>query len=181
MKIKKKNYGTVLITGISASGKSTLGIRLKEDLAKNGITNIRLLDGEDIRDTLKAKGKEYGFSNHDRHEVIKEITQLAVDCNNEGIGCIICSICHEKATREHMHDVIQNVMEVYLNYPVDSCAKRDRKGTYEKAFIGLYDNFIGVTEPYQVSNQVDLILNTGENSEDECAASLIKKALEFFS
>ena len=74
-----------------------------------------------------------------------------------------------------------DVMEVYLECPVQICAQRDYKGNYEKAYKGLYDSFIGVTEPYQMSANVDLILRTGENSIEECSNILFDCVTKFLT
>lgn len=70
---------TIFITGISASGKSTLGKRLKEDLVKSGIDNVRLLDGEIIREQLAKRGKDFGYSTDERNKVALEIAHIAYE------------------------------------------------------------------------------------------------------
>jgi adenylylsulfate kinase-like enzyme len=70
-------------------------------------------------------------------------------------------------------------MEVYLDCPVSICAQRDYKGNYAKAFQGLYENFIGVTEPYQLSEHVDLTLYTGRDSLDRCSSILYSSVIDF--
>lgn len=166
--------GTIFITGISASGKSTMGKRLRDNMVKNGINNVMLLDGEDIRGQLEKRGKHYGYSDDDRTTVALQIARLALEYNQKGIICIICSICHIRKIREEMRSIIENVMEVHLDCSVDICAKRDYKGNYSKAFRGLYDNFVGVTEPYQESGHVELNLHTGIDSIEECSRILFE-------
>ncbi|NQU95462.1 MAG: adenylyl-sulfate kinase [Candidatus Omnitrophica bacterium] len=171
--------GTIFITGISVSGKSTLGRRLKEDLLNYGLDNVKLLDGEAVREQLEKRGKYYEYSTEDRNKVAMEIAHIALEYNMEGINCIACSICHKKKTREQMRAVIGNFMEVYLDCPVSVCAKRDYKGQYVKALQGAYKNFVGITEAYQISDHVELILNTSENTVEECLRVLSAKAKNF--
>lgn len=171
--------GTIFITGISISGKSTLGRCLKENLIKSGIDNVLLLDGEEIREQLAKRGKHYGYSTEERNKVALEIAHMAMEYNRKGIVCVICSICHLKEIRKQMRSIIGNVMEVYLDCPVSICAQRDYKGHYTKAFKGLYDNFVGVTEPYQVSEHIELIIHTDKNSINECTEILFQKVKDF--
>lgn len=171
--------GTIFITGISASGKSTLGKYLKEDLEKSGINNAKLLDGEEIRKQLAKRGKRYGYSTQERNAAALEFAHMALEYNRQGVICILCSICHVKEIREQMRAIIGNFMEVYLDCPVSICAKRDYKGQYAKAFQGLYDNFIGVTEPYQKSDHVELALHTGIDSIEQCSRILLESVLAF--
>jgi adenylylsulfate kinase len=170
---------TILITGISASGKTTLGIGLKEALLGDGIGNVKLLDGEDVREELKKRGKNFGRSTKERNKVAMEIAGMALEYNKAGMVCVISSICHKRETRKQMRSLIGNVMEVYLECSVDVCARRDHKDNYTKAFRGQYDTFIGVTEPYEVSDNAELILYTGKNTIDECLSVLFKKTKIF--
>ncbi|MFH1581676.1 MAG: adenylyl-sulfate kinase [Pseudomonadota bacterium] len=171
--------GTIFITGISASGKSTLGGRLHEGLTGLGRKNIKLLDGEDVRAELAKRGKYYGYSPEDRRQVSLQIAELALEYNQQGISCIVCSICHRRELRKEMRAIIGNVMEVYLDCSVDVCAKRDYKGNYAKAFQGLCDNFVGVSEPYQASDQVELVLYTGRDPIEKCSGILLAAAVKF--
>ena len=171
--------GTILITGISASGKSTLGRSLFDDLLRNGFKKVELVDGEAFRERLKALGKEYGYSTEDRNAVLQETTSFAIERNNLGYVCIVCTIAHVRSTRERIRERIGNFMEVYLDCPVEACAERDQKGQYSKAFAGLSDNFVGVTEPYQRSDEVELTLDTYRESVEECSAILLRKTLSF--
>ena len=84
-----------------------------------------------------------------------------------------------RAEREEIRRIMGNIMEVYLDCPVNICAERDYKGHYAKAFKGLYDNFIGVTEPYQISDHVELVLYTGRDTINDCADILLEKTKKF--
>jgi len=172
---------TIFITGIPASGKSTLGKRLEEDLLKNGIENVKLLDGEEIRASLAKRGKHYGYSTDERNAVALEIAHIASEYSRKGIICIVCSICHLREIRQKMRKIMGNVMEVYLDCPVSVCARRDYKGHYAKAFRGLYENFIGVTEPYQESGHVQAVLHTGIDSIEKCSKDLLESVIAFLS
>jgi adenylylsulfate kinase-like enzyme len=171
--------GTIFITGISASGKSTLGKRLQEDLLKSGVSDVKLLDGEEMRKSLQKRGRYYGYSTDERNKIALKFAQIASEYNKQGFICVLCSICHIEKIRQQMRAIIGNVMEVYLDCPVSVCAKRDYKGNYDKAFKGLYSNFIGVTEPYQKSDKVELCLNTEKNSVEESAQLLFKSTVSF--
>lgn len=173
------NPGTIFITGISASGKSTLGATLRNNLVNQDINNVKLLDGDEIRKELTARGKEFGYTVQERNRLAIEIAHMALDYNREGIICIVSSICHVKTIRKKMRGIVGNIIEVYLNCPVHICAARDYKGNYEKAFKGLHENFIGVTEPYQVSDSVELVLHTGKDNIDNCSKVLLDTTMTF--
>lgn len=168
--------GTIWITGLSASGKTTLGLQLREALVSEGIRNVELLDGEELR---KSLGKSYGFSTEDRNAFALDIGQLAQECNEGGNIAIVCAISHVREIRLKIRKQIARFTEVYLNCPVEVCARRDYKGQYRKAFSGIYDNFIGVTEPYQLSDQPDLTLDTANGTKEHCSKVLLAHVLAF--
>lgn len=168
--------GTIWITGLSASGKTTFGLQLREALISEGIRNVELLDGEELR---KSLGKSYGFSTEERSAFALDIGQLAQECNERGNIAIVCAISHVREIRLKIRKQIARFTEVYLSCPVEVCAGRDYKGHYRKAFSGVYDNFIGVTEPYQLSDQPDLILDTANGTKEHCSKVLLEHVLAF--
>ncbi len=173
------NIGTIFITGISAAGKTTLSKCLERDLVNEGVENVILLDGEGLRQELRQSGRIIGFSTEDRNNFSIEIARKAFDYNSNGKICIVCTISHVKNIREKMRAIIGNIMEVYLDCPVDVCSKRDYKGNYQKAYDGLYDCFVGVTDEYQVSDKPELILKTGVERVEESSKILLKEAMNF--
>ena len=177
----KRKTGTIFITGISASGKSTLGRRLFEKMKEKSIENVRLIDGEEVRAELEKRGVHCGYDNKGRTKAALEMAKICHEYNEQGFICILCSICHRTKLRDEMRGKIKNVMEVYLECPVKICAQRDYKGNYEKAYKGLYVSFIGVTEPYQMSANVDLILHTGENSIEGCSNILFDSVTKYLT
>lgn len=173
------NAGTILITGITASGKTTLGKQLFQNLVKAGIQKVKLLDGEEIRVELKKKGLNLGYSIEDRNTLVQEYAKIAQDYNVKGDTVIICTIASTKECRNAARKQLGNFMEVYLDCPVNECAKRDYKGHYKKALNGEYKTFIGVTDPYEISENPEVILRTGEMSIDQCSDILYEKVIAF--
>lgn len=179
MNVNTRRCATIFITGLSASGKSTLGAKLYDNLINNGITNVVLLDGEEVRKRLEKANKKFGYSTEDRNAYSMELANMALKHNQDGQICIICAISHVKETRLKVRNQIGAFMEVYLSCPVEVCANRDYKGNYQKAYNGLHDNFIGVTEPYQTSDHPELVLHTGEEGIDNCSEILLQQVIEF--
>ena len=142
-----------------------------------GIHNVELLDGDETRKRLP---QTYGYSNEDRKTVGLLVSKLANECNKRGNIAIVCAISHVKQTRAQIREHLEpDFMEVYLDCPVEVCADRDIKGHYQKALAGEYENFIGVTEPYQVSDHPDLIIDTATDPVDRCVEILLNRSLQF--
>lgn len=177
MKTLKKNSsfspGTIWITGLSASGKTTLGKRLRTDLLSSGV-EVVLLDGEEVR----ARIQNFGYSLEERNKVAFKIAELALEYNKSGKMVIVNAITHQRETRAKIREYLGRYMEVYLRCPVEVCAARDYKGNYQRALAGELDNFIGITFPYEESTP-ELVLDTHRKSVEECSAILLAHALKF--
>ena len=170
--------GTIWITGLSASGKTTLGKILFENLNQIGIKNVLLFDGEELR---KNFDRSYGHSLEERYEVLAKIIQIALECNENDNISIVCTISHKVDMREIARKEIKDFMEVCLKCPLDVCANRDYKGNYEKALEDRSEFFAGITEPYQISDNPELILDTASLSIEECSEILLEHVLIFLN
>ena len=168
--------GTIWITGLSASGKTTLGQRLQEDLLSRGIEEVVLLDGEVIRERIKS----FGYSPEKRNEVVFKVAELALEYNRQGKIVVVAAITHQRETRANVRKYLDRYMEAYLKCPVEVCAARDYKGNYQKAFSGELDNFVGVTFPYEESDP-ELVLDTYKKSIEECSKELLSHTLDFIN
>ena len=171
------NVGTIWITGVTASGKTTLGEKLYEHfVGLYSKKNVEFMDGERFR---KHLDKEYGFSTEDRFEVIKEIVPVVVDFIHQNKIVIVSTISHKRQMRDFSRNRLSNFMEVYLKCPAEVCAKRDYKDHYRRAYAEEYEMFVGVTEPYEESELPELVLETGTQSMEQCSQILIDKATQF--
>jgi len=168
--------GTIWITGLSASGKSTLGGKLFNDLKAIGVTNVKFLDGESIR---KEYGDTFGHVTNERNAILERTIQIARECNDNGIIAIVSAISHKRAIRQKARDTITNFMEVFLDCPLGVCIERDYKGHYQKALNGGYENFIGITESYETSDSPELVINTKSLTIVECQKLLLDEVVRF--
>jgi adenylylsulfate kinase-like enzyme len=162
---------TIWFTGLSASGKSTLSEGLYNDLQELGVTNVELLDGESVRDMLKNNS----FDKSNREKIGIQKARIALELNKQGKIVLVSGIAHKKRWRKDIRKMIDNYFEVYLDCDVKECSKRDYKGNYDKAFSGKLENFIGVSEQYEGSDEYDLVLHTGRDSIETCSSLLLEK------
>ena len=55
----------------------------------------------------------------------------------------------------------QRFHEIYLSASIEVCEGRDPKGHYKKARLGEIPDFTGVSAPYEVPENPELIIDTG--------------------
>ena len=151
--------GKVLwLTGLSGSGKSTLAIQLERKLFEAGFFS-NVLDGDNIRTGIN---NNLGFSEAERMENIRRISEVARLFLDTGIICINAFISPKRAMRDMARSIVGpgDFIEIYVNAPLDICESRDVKGLYQKARQGMIKGFTGIDDPYEPPFAPDLEIRT---------------------
>lgn len=166
---------TLWLTGLSASGKSTLAFALEHKLISEGKAAY-VLDGDNVRHGLN---RDLGFSAKDRSENIRRIAEVAKLMNDAGLIVITAFISPFQADRAMARDIIgeKYFKEVYVSTPIAVCEQRDPKHLYERARKGEVAEFTGITSPYEAPIEAALVIDTSILTQDESVqrlASLLK-------
>jgi sulfate adenylyltransferase len=176
---RHKQGFTVFFTGLSGAGKSTIANALMVKLMEIGGRSVTLLDGDIVRRHLSS---ELGFSKEHRNINILRIGFVASEITKNG-GIAICApIAPYAATRQEVRKMIAAVggfIEVYVATSLEVCETRDRKGLYAKARAGIIKEFTGISDPYEVPENPEMIIDTIECSADEAALRIILKLESF--
>jgi len=161
------------MTGLSGSGKTTIGLALEKELFKRGFL-IMLLDGDLVRTGINNNLK---FSVEDRRENIRRIAEISKLFVNCGIVTINCFISPTDEIRSMAKSIIgeDDFLEVFVSAPLDVCETRDVKGLYAKARKGEILEFTGISSPFDIPADPDLIIKTDCLSVKES----VKYALDF--
>lgn len=166
---------TVFFTGLSGSGKSTIANALMVKLMEIGGRHVSLLDGDIVRKNLSS---ELGFSKEHRDLNIRRIGYVASEITKNG-GIAICApIAPYAATRRIVRETISPVggfVEVHVATPVEVCEQRDRKGLYAKARAGIIKEFTGISDPYEVPENPEIVVDTTDISPDLAAHRILVK------
>ena len=163
---------TLFFTGLSGSGKSTVAKALADALAQDGRRRLSLLDGDEIRRLLSAG---LGFSRADRDLNIRRIGFVAAEVTRHG-GLAICApIAPFAQVRDEVRSGVSEVGDfvlVHISTPLEECERRDRKGLYAKARKGLIAEFTGISSPYEVPTDADLVIDTSRVSVPDAVAQV---------
>jgi adenylylsulfate kinase len=162
----------VWLTGLSASGKSTLARRAEQLLLERGAI-VYVLDGDNIRFGLN---KDLGFSPADRTENIRRIGEVAKLFADACVVTLTAFISPYRADRDAVRALMpaDTFIECYASASVETCEARDPKGLYKKARAGQIPEFTGISAPYEEPLTPELVLETGSQTVDESALALIK-------
>jgi adenylylsulfate kinase len=163
---KSQKAYVVWFTGLSGSGKSTLANALDCSLYDQGL-HTYVLDGDNLRHGLN---RDLAFSEADRQENIRRVGEVAKLFTDSGLIVLAAFISPFDSDRSLIKTLIgeENIIEVYLDTPLNICEKRDPKGLYKMARNGQIKSFTGIDSPYEVPKSADIVLNTEVLSEQEC-------------
>ncbi len=162
---------TLWMTGLSGSGKSTIGFALEKRLMDMGRLCF-VLDGDNVRHGLC---KDLGFGPDDRKENIRRVAEVARLMNEAGLTVIAAFISPFRADRAAAREIIGAACfrEVFVDTPIDICEQRDPKGLYKRARAGEIPQFTGVDSPFEVPENPEIHIYTHDKSVSEIVDRLV--------
>jgi sulfate adenylyltransferase len=164
---------TVFFTGLSGAGKSTIASILLTKLLEEGGRPVTVLDGDVVRKHLSS---ELGFSKEHRDINIRRIGWVASEITKNG-GIAICApIAPYEMVRQEVRAMVEPLggfILVHVATPIDVCELRDRKGLYAKARAGIVKEFTGVSDPYEVPDHAEVVIDTSNVTAEAAAQHVI--------
>jgi adenylylsulfate kinase len=154
----------IWLTGLSAAGKTTIANTLLEKF-KDLQVMPELLDGDEIR---KLTG-ETGFDEASRIRHNLRVGQMASALEKEGKIVIVALISPYAEIRKQVRDMCSHFIEVYVATDLEICIQRDPKGLYKKALAGELKLFTGISAPYEIPRNPEIILDTKYQTVEESA------------
>jgi adenylylsulfate kinase len=163
----------IWITGLSASGKSTVAAELERRLFNDKI-NTFVLDGDNVRHGLC---KDLGFTAEDRKENLRRVGEVAKLLVDAGVLTIAAFISPYAAERNNIRALFntddEEFIEIFLKCDLAVCEERDPKGLYKKARKGEIPFFTGISDPYEVPETPEMVIETDRLAIDESVKKII--------
>ncbi|MGB1815029.1 MAG: sulfate adenylyltransferase subunit CysN [Rubripirellula sp.] len=163
---------TVLLTGLTGSGKTSICQAVERKLFEQGRA-VAMIDGEKVRGGLT---RDLGYTADDRSENLRRSGHLAHILNDAGLICLASFVAPSEDVRQKVGTLIgeDRFLVVHVATSLEVCRERDTKGQYKLADEGELPNFPGVTAKYEAPPNPDLTLNTADQSIDACADAVIE-------
>ena len=162
---------TVLFTGLTGSGKTTLARAVERRLFDMGRA-VTVLDGQSLRLGIS---RDLGFSAEERSENLRRGVEVARILNDAGLVCLAAFVAPDESVRQKAAERVGRgrFIVVHLSAPVEACRKRDTDGTYARADAGEIANFPGVSAAYDAPAAADLVLPTHEWPIGKCVDAVV--------
>ncbi|SDS85317.1 adenylylsulfate kinase /sulfate adenylyltransferase subunit 1 [Halopseudomonas xinjiangensis] len=158
---------TVLFTGLSGSGKSTIAYAVERKLFDQGRA-CYVLDGKAMRQDL-SKGLAQDAAG--RAENLHKGVRIARQLNEAGLIALGAFVAPTKESRDTARHILgERCLLVHLDAPLDVCQTRDPSGLYAANVEGTIP---GVSYPYEAPENADLVINTADMDLESCVDKVI--------
>ncbi|WP_322989750.1 sulfate adenylyltransferase subunit CysN [Hoeflea sp.] len=170
--LKHQKPAVLWFTGLSGSGKSTIANLVEKQLHALG-HHTMTLDGDNVRHGLN---RDLGFTEADRVENIRRVAEVARLMSDAGLIVLVSFISPFRSERLMAREMMASgeFLEIFVDTPIEECARRDPKGLYKKAMAGNLANFTGISSPYEAPEQPDIHLKTVEQNAEALAISVVE-------
>ena len=168
------NRGTSLdapvlwFTGLSGSGKSTIAVRVHEELVRRGV-DVEYIDGDALREVFPNTG----FTRAEREEHLRRTGYMASRLAAHGVTVVASFVSPYRESRDFIRKLCPSFAEIYVATPLEECERRDVKGLYARARRGELRNFTGIDDPYELPEHPELTLDTRTLSVEQSVARVL--------
>ncbi len=162
--MKSRQGFAVWITGIPASGKSSIARELAQKLRNLGAV-VAVLESDELRKILTPHAT---YSSEERDRFYQTLAQLGELLTRNGINVVFDATANKRGYRDGARFLIPRFLETYVQCPVDVCMRRDPKGIYSRAKAGDTATVPGIQAPYEPPLNPELTLD-GQGSPERSA------------
>lgn len=164
----------IWLTGIPASGKTTLATHLQQRLESMGLP-VENLDSDEVRANLSPN---LGYSEPARDENTRRLAWLASRLAVHGVSVIVAAVSPRQAYRARARAWCERFVEVHVDAPLEVCRQRDPKGLYARAARGEVSDIAGLHQPYEAPADPEVWVKTAQVSVDEAIDAIMQRLAE---
>lgn len=164
----------IWITGLPASGKSTIARALKPQLEATGL-NVEVLESDEVRRVLTP---EATYSQAERDLFYRALALMGAKLVEHGVTVIFDATATKRAYRDFARNLIPRFIEVAVECPLEICMERDYKGTYQRGQRRESSTVPGLQEPYETPVNPDLVIDTTEVHASAAAENILALVME---
>jgi adenylylsulfate kinase len=159
----------IWITGLPASGKSTITEALRPRLEQAGL-RVEVLESDVVRQVLTPSPS---YSDKERDLFYRAMAFAGSRLVANGVAVIFDATATKRAYREYARQLIARFIEVAVECPLDVCMVRDKKGTYRKGLAGQSKTVPGLDSPYEASVAPDVRIDSEHMTAESAVESIL--------
>ena len=165
----KSQAFAVWVTGLPASGKSTVARALAAQLDALGIQSA-VLESDVLRPVFTPDAR---YQPEDRDAFYRQIAYVGALLTRHGVPVIFDATANLRSYRDHAREQIPQFLEVYVACPIEVCMARDPKGIYRKAQAGSATSVPGLQSPYEAPEHPDVVVRGDREPAEEAASRIV--------
>jgi adenylylsulfate kinase len=165
----------VWLTGLPASGKSTLANLLAQEIDALGLP-VQVLDSDELRQVLTPQPT---YRPEERKWFYDSLAYIGKLLAQNGVHVIFAATAHRRDYRQRARRYFPRFVEVYVKCPVETCVQRDQKSLYQKALSGEIHSLPGVQELYEEPVAPAVLVDTGESEPQACLEEILNWLRKF--
>lgn len=161
----------IWLTGLPASGKSTIVAALKPQLEDLGCA-VEVLESDAVRRVITPTPT---YSHAERDLFYRALAFMGARLVAHRVTVIIDATANRRAYRDFARSLIPSFIEVAVECPLDLAMQRDYKGTYQRGQRGESSTVPGLQDPYEPPLNPEVRIDTTKLSAEEAACMIIER------
>jgi adenylylsulfate kinase len=160
----------IWLTGLPASGKSTIVTALRPQLEGLGCT-VEVLESDAVRRILTPVPT---YSHEERDLFYRAMAFMGARLAAHGVTVIFDATANRRVYRDFARSLIPRFIEVAVECPLELAMQRDYKGTYQRGQRGESSTVPGLQEPYEAPLNPELTVDTTKLSAKDAAGKVLE-------
>lgn len=161
----------IWLTGLPASGKTSIARCLLDQLSKRGVNAVHL-ESDELRKILTPRPK---YSPEERDWFYEVLVYIALLLTRNGLPVILDATANKRIHRQLARARIRQFLEVYVRCPLVVCMNRDPKGIYRHGLENPDANVPGLQDPYEEPEFPELVVDSNKFSAEEAALQILDR------
>jgi adenylylsulfate kinase len=164
----------VWITGLPASGKSTLAKALAKALSDRGV-NVAVLESDALRRIFTPQPR---YDETEREVFYGSMAYIGRLLTEHGVSVIFDATANLRAYRDRARERIPRFLEVYVDSPLEVCVARDPKGIYRAGKEKDENSVPGLRAVYEPPTDPDVTVRGDREAPEASARRVLSKLIE---
>jgi adenylylsulfate kinase len=164
----------IWVTGLPASGKSTLTAALKEQLRARGV-DVAVLESDTLQKTFTPNPRH---DEEERDTFYQQLADVGALLAAQGVPVVFDATANRRAYRDGARHQIPHFLEIYVDCPLATCMARDPKGIYQQAQGSPTAKVPGLQTAYEPPEAPDLVVKCEGESPEAAAGRVVALLVE---